>query len=50
MPKDNKRLVQTKWNCKYRIVFVPKYKRQIIYGKLKAEVGRMLKELCEQKY
>ena len=49
MSKDNKSLAHTKWNCKYHIVFAPKYRRQVIYGKLKAEVGRILRELCERK-
>lgn len=49
MSKDNKSLAHTKWNCKYHIVFASKYRRQVIYGKLKAEVGRILRELCERK-
>ena len=49
MSKDNKSLAHTKWNCKYHIVFAPKYRRQVIYGKLKVEVGRILRELCERK-
>ena len=44
-----KSLAHSKWNCKYHIVFAPKYRRQIIYGKLKAEIGKILRKLCEQK-
>ena len=39
----------TKWNCKYHIVFAPKYRRQIIYGKIKADIGKILRKLCENK-
>ncbi len=49
MSKDDKSLAHTKWNCKYHIVFAPKYRRQVVYGKLKAEVGRILRELCDRK-
>ena len=47
--KDNKSLAHSKWNCKYHIVFAPKYRRQVIYGKLRAEIGKILRKLCEQK-
>ena len=46
---DNNSLAHTKWNCKYHIVFAPKYRRQVIYGKLEAEIGQILRKLCEQK-
>ena len=39
----------TKWNCKYHIVFAPKYRRQIIYRQLRADIGKILRELCERK-
>ena len=42
-------LAHTKWNCKYHIVFAPKYRRQIIYGKIRVEVGKILRELCDRK-
>ena len=42
-------LSHSKWNCKYHIVFAPKYRRQIIYGKIKADIGRILRLLCERK-
>jgi len=46
---DNKSLVHTKWNCKYHIVFAPKYRRQIIYGKIKKDIGQIIRKLCEYK-
>ena len=45
--KDN--LSHTSWECKYHIVFAPKYRRQIIYGRLKADIGKILRELCQRK-
>ena len=42
-------LAHTRWNCKYHIVFAPKYRRQIIYGKIKVDIGIMLRKLCEYK-
>ena len=47
--KDVKSFAHSKWNCKYHIVFAPKYRRQIIYGRLKVEIGKILRKLCEQK-
>ena len=46
---DNSSLAHSKWNCKYHIVFAPKYRRQIIYGKIKADIGAILRKLCDQK-
>ena len=46
---DNSSLAHTKWNCKYHIVFAPKYRRQIIYGKIKTDIGIILRKLCERK-
>ena len=42
-------LSHTKWRCKYHIVFAPKYRRQAIYGKLKVDIGNILRELCTRK-
>ena len=42
-------LAHTSWNCKYHIVFAPKYRRQIIYGKIRVEIGKILRELCDRK-
>lgn len=49
MKLDTNSLAHTKWECKYHIVFAPKYRRQIIYGKIKADIGQMLRKLCEYK-
>ena len=46
---DRNSLAHTSWDCKYHIVFAPKYRRQIIYGKIKADLGKILRELCERK-
>ena len=46
---DSNSLAHTKWNCKYHIVFAPKYRRQVIYGQLKKDIGEILRKLCEQK-
>ena len=42
-------LSHTRWKCKYHIVFAPKFRRQIIYGQIKSDIGRILRTLCEQK-
>lgn len=46
---DNHSLSHSKWNCKYHIVFAPKYRRQVVYWQLKADIGKILRTLCEQK-
>lgn len=46
---DNNSLSHNKWDCKYHIVFAPKYRRQIIYGKIKTDIGKILRQLCEYK-
>jgi len=46
---DNNRLAPTSWNCKYYIVFAPKYRRMSIYGESKADIGKILRQLCQQK-
>ena len=46
---DNNSLAHTKWNCKYHIVFAPKFRRKEIYGKYKADIGKILRELCAWK-
>ena len=47
--KDNHSLAHTTWNCKYYIVFARKYRRQAIYGKYKASIGQIIRELCQKK-
>ena len=46
---DTNSLAHTKWNCKYHIVFAPKYRRKIFYGDKRIEIGKILRELCEWK-
>ena len=46
---DNESLAHTRWNCKYHVVFAPKYRRQAIYGKIRIEIGKILRELCVRK-
>lgn len=46
---DINSLSHTKWNCKYHIVFAPKYRRKVFYGEKRAEVGAILRQLCEWK-
>ena len=45
----NETLSHTTWNCKYHVVFAPKFRRRLIYGKLRAEIGKILRTLCERK-
>ena len=49
MKLDTTSLAHTQWECKYHIVFAPKYRRQIIYGKIKQDIGQMIRKLCEYK-
>ena len=42
-------LAHSKWRCQYHIVFSPKYRRQEIYGKIKTDIGKILRQLCYQK-
>ena len=46
---DKNSLAHTKWECKYHLVFAPKYRRRIIYGELRQEIGQILRDLCNRK-
>ena len=46
---DTNSLAHSKWNCKYHIVFAPKYRRQVVYQKVKEDIGKILRKLCEIK-
>ncbi|QCP33638.1 Mobile element protein [Anaerostipes rhamnosivorans] len=46
---DNNRLSHTTWNCKYHVVFAPKYWRKIIYGQIKEDMANILSMLCKRK-
>ena len=47
--KDTSSLAHTTWECKYHIVFAPKYRRKVIYGQIKTDIGKILRQLCEYK-
>ena len=49
MKNEVKTLSHSTYRCEYHIVFDPKYRRRIIYGQLKADIGRILRQLCEAK-
>ncbi len=48
-PNDDSSLSHTRWNCKYHIVFIPKYRRKEIYGKIRTDIGQILRQLCVYK-
>ena len=49
MPNDANSLAHTKWNCKYHVVFAPKYRRKIFFGEKREAIGKILRQLCEWK-
>ena len=49
MKIDTNSIAHTTWNCKYHIVFAPKYRRQVIYGKIKGDIGQIIRKLCDWK-
>lgn len=46
---DNSSLAHSKWNCKYHIVFAPKYRRKVFFGQKRFEIGGIIRELCRWK-
>ena len=46
---DNKSLSHTRWKCQYHIVFIPKYRKKVLYGKLRNDVREILSTLCKYK-
>ena len=46
---DNQSITHTRWNCTYHIVFIPKYRRKIMYGETKKDLVEIIKKLCEMK-
>jgi putative transposase len=46
---NNSSLSHTKWKCQYHIVFIPKYRRKVLFGQIKADVREILKKLCGYK-
>ena len=49
MSLDELSLAHTMWNCKYHIVFAPKYRRQVFFGEKRMEIGKILRKLCDFK-
>ncbi len=49
MSDDINSLSHSKWRCHYHIVFAPKYRRQVIYGIIKTDIGKILRKLCAQR-
>ena len=46
---DSKSLSHTKWKCQYYVVFIPKYRRKVMYGQVKKDVREIIQTLCEYK-
>ena len=46
---DNKNLSHTRWKCQYHIVFIPKYRKKVLFGRLKVDVKEILTTLCRYK-
>ena len=46
---DENSLSHTRWKCQYHIVFIPKYRRKVLYGKVKADIREILRTLCRYK-
>ena len=49
MNSSTENLKHTKWECKYHVVFIPKYRRKVMYGSIRKELGAMLRELAQHK-
>ena len=47
--KDWQSQAHVKWECKYHIVILPKYRKKVLYGKIRGEIGQILRDLCRQK-
>jgi putative transposase len=47
--EDFESLAHVRWECKYHVVFIPKYRKKVIFGKVRGSVGRIMRDLCEQK-
>ncbi len=46
---DNKSISRTRWKCQYHIVFIPKYRKKVLYGKLRDDVREIISTLCQYK-
>ena len=49
MKNEIRHTAHSTYRCQYPIVFAPKYRRKVIYGKLREDIGQILRKLCEQK-
>ncbi len=47
--KDWQSQAHVKWDCKYHVVIIPKYRKKVLFGKIRGQVGKILRELCRQK-
>ncbi len=47
--KDWQSQAHVRWECKYHVVILPKYRRKVLYGRLRGDIGRVLRELCRYK-
>ena len=47
--KDWTSQAHVKWECKYHVVILPKYRRKVFYGKVRRRIGEILRDLCRQK-
>ena len=46
---DWRSLSHVRWECKYHVVIIPKFRQKVLFGKLRTQVGRILRELCDQR-
>ena len=46
---DFESLAHVRWECKYHIIFIPKYRRKVIFGNIRRSIGQILRDLCDQK-
>lgn len=47
---DNQSIQHTRWNCTYHIVFIPKYRRKVMYGNVKKDLVEIINKLCDMKH
>ena len=46
---DFESLAHVRWECKYHVIFIPKYRRKVIFGSMRSPIGQILRDLCDQK-
>ena len=46
---DNRSIAHTRWNCQYHIVFIPKYRKKVIFQEVRRDLGQIVRKLCEMK-